>query len=97
MRIPFYQFFEGVPQFKLREIVIKSGESLMNLLTKETSVFTSKSELRRLVSGGGLSINKGKISDLDKIVDESFLLNERYILVQKGKKNYFLLVVEKTN
>ncbi|MDX2443417.1 MAG: tyrosine--tRNA ligase [Bacteroidales bacterium] len=93
----FLSVFEGVPQFKLREIVIKSGESLMNLLTKETSVFTSKSELRRLVSGGGLSINKGKISDLDKIVDESFLLNERYILVQKGKKNYFLLVVEKTN
>ena len=93
----FLSVFEGVPQFKLREIVIKSGESLMNLLTKETGVFTSKSELRRLVSGGGLSINKGKISDLDKIVDESFLLNERYILVQKGKKNYFLLVLEKAN
>ncbi len=93
----FLSVFEGVPKFEIKENVISKGEQVINLLTDEAQVFPSKGELRRLVSGGGLSINKEKISDLEQIVDQSFLLNERYILVQKGKKNYFLLVVEKAN
>lgn len=93
----FLSVFEGVPIFEIKENVISKGEQVINLLTEEAQVFQSKGELRRLVSGGGLSINKEKISNLEQIVDQSFLLNERYILIQKGKKNYFLLVVEKAN
>jgi len=93
----FLSVFEGVPKFEIKENVISKGVQVINLLTEEAQVFPSKGELRRLVSGGGLSINKEKISDLEQIVNQSFLLNERYILVQKGKKNYFLLVVEKAN
>jgi tyrosyl-tRNA synthetase len=47
--------------------------------------------MRRLVKGGGVSLNKEKLQDADKRVDESFLLNDKYLLVQKGKKNYFLV------
>jgi len=90
----FLSVFEGVPKFNVKEDVIIKGETIMNLLTDEAAVFPSKGELRRLVSGGGLSINKEKVSDLEKALNKSYLLNNRYILVQKGKKNYFLLVVE---
>jgi len=90
----FLSVFEGVPRFNVKEDAILKGESIINLLTDEAAVFPSKGELRRLVSGGGLSINKEKVSDLEKAVNKSYLLNNRYILVQKGKKNYFLLVVE---
>ncbi len=90
----FLSVFEGVPRFNVKEDVILKGESIINLLTDEAAVFPSKGELRRLVSGGGLSINKEKVSDLEKAMNKSYLLNNRYILVQKGKKNYFLLVVE---
>ena len=90
----FLSVFEGVPRFNVKEDVILKGESIINLLTDEAAVFPSKGELRRLVSGGGLSINKEKVSDLEKAMNKTFLLNNRYILVQKGKKNYFLLVVE---
>lgn len=90
----FLSVFEGVPKFNVKEDVIIKGETIMNLLTDEAAVFPSKGELRRLVSGGGLSINKEKVTDLEKAVSKSYLLNNRYILVQKGKKNYFLLILE---
>lgn len=90
----FLAVFEGVPQHEVPTQLIEEGEPLVSLLTDKTSIFPSKGELKRLVSGGGLSLNKEKISDLELIVDKNYLLNERYILVQKGKKNYFLIVLK---
>ncbi len=88
----FLSVFEGVPKYEVPFKKLESGLVLSSLLTEETSVFSSKGELRRLISGGGLSLNKKKVSDMNMHIDESQLLNKRYILVQKGKKNYFLIL-----
>lgn len=86
--------FEGVPQFKVAKSDIEAGINVVDLLAEKASVFPSKGELRRTIKGGGLSINKGKITDAETTVEASALLNDRYILVQKGKKNYFLIIAE---
>ncbi|MBR4840276.1 MAG: tyrosine--tRNA ligase [Paludibacteraceae bacterium] len=83
--------FEGVPQFEIAKADLESGVKAIELLTEKANVFSSKSEMRKLVQGGGLSINKAKLTEAEATIDSSYLLNGRYILVQKGKKNYFLL------
>ncbi len=89
----FLSVFEGVPVFDVKMEVIVNGITVADLLAEKTQVFPSKGELRRLVQGGGLSINKLKIENPDLPVGKEFLLNGKYLLVQKGKKNYFLLRV----
>ncbi len=89
----FLSVFEGVPVFDVNMDVIVSGVTVADLLAEKTQVFPSKGELRRLVQGGGLSINKLKIENPDLLVGKEFLLNGKYLLVQKGKKNYFLIRV----
>ncbi|MCF8379809.1 MAG: tyrosine--tRNA ligase [Bacteroidales bacterium] len=88
----FLSVFEGVPQFETKNNHPDSG--ILDFLVEETGVFSSKGELRRLISGGGLSINKEKISDENLIVTKDHFINGKYILVQKGKKNYFLISVK---
>jgi len=90
----FLAVFEGVPQFEVPAKTLAGGEEIVCLLTEKTGIFPSKGELRRLVSGGGLSINKEKITDLELVMDKSYLLNDKYLLVQKGKKNYFLIIAK---
>ena len=85
--------FDGVPQFEISRSLLKEGVKLADLLTDHAPVFPSKGELRKLAQGGGFSINKEKIADPYTLASEALLLNDRYILVQKGKKNYFLLKV----
>ena len=63
----------------------------MDLLSSETSVFASKGELRRLVDGGGLMVNKEKVSDPDRLLGPDDYINGKYLVVQKGKKNYYLI------
>jgi tyrosyl-tRNA synthetase len=87
----FLSVFEGVPVFDIRKEIIQSGVSVTDLCTEHSQVFASKGELRRLVQGGGLSINKIRIDDPELIIGADLLLNNKYLLVQKGKKNYFLL------
>lgn len=86
--------FEGVPQFEVSFDEIKQGVKMADLFTDKASIFPSKGELRKLVQGGGVSINKEKVADYDTTIDGSFLLNNKYILVQKGKKNYFLIIAK---
>ncbi len=86
--------FEGVPQFEVSLDEIKQGVKMADLFTDKASVFPSKGELRKLVQGGGVSINKEKVADYDTTIDGSYLLNNKYILVQKGKKNYFLIIAK---
>jgi tyrosyl-tRNA synthetase len=90
----FLSVFEGVPQFSISKQEIEAGITVVNLLSEKAAVFTSKGELRRTVKGNGLAINKEKVADADSVVDAGFLLGSKYILVQKGKKNYFLLIAE---
>ncbi len=89
----FLAVFEGVPVFEIGNEIIDGGVSIADLCAEHSQVFTSKGELRRLVQGGGLSLNKEKVENAEMIVGREFLLNGKYLLVQKGKKNYFLLKV----
>ena len=89
----FLSVFEGVPVFDVGMEIIANGVSAADLLAEHSQVFASKSEIRRLVQGGGLSINKLKIDNADLVVGKEYLLNNKYMLIQKGKKNYFLIRV----
>ncbi len=84
---------EGVPQFEVPRSVISEGVKLADLLTDHAAVFPSKGEMRKMVQGGGVSINKEKVTDPYAPATTDMLLNDKYILVQRGKKNYFLIKV----
>ncbi len=82
--------FAGVPQFEVSRSLLNNGIPILELLAGETSVFSSKGEARKMIQANGVSINKTKIS-LDKQLETDDLVKDRYVIVQKGKKNYFLL------
>ena len=84
--------FEGVPKYNLEIQGLETGTTLIDLLSVNTKICSSKSEARRIIEGGGLSINKVKINSQDIIIDKSFLISGSIILVQTGKKNYNLLI-----
>jgi tyrosyl-tRNA synthetase len=86
--------FEGVPQFKISLSLLKAGVKAIELLTDHAAVFPSKGEMRKMVQSGGVNINKEKLDNQDDVLNESHLLNGKYLLAQKGKKNYFLLIAE---
>ena len=88
----FLSVFGGVPQFEVSIDELKAGINLVELLAEKTGVFPSKGELRRTIQANGLSINKEKIGSTDVTLDDSFLIGGKYLLAQKGKKNYYLLV-----
>ena len=87
----FLSVFEGVPVYEVDAGVFKNKINLLELLVERSAVFPSKNELRRLVKGGGLSVNKEKIEDAEFIVSTKDLLNSKYLLIQKGKKDYYIL------
>jgi tyrosyl-tRNA synthetase len=89
--ITFLNIFEGVPIYEVNYNTFKNQVTLIDLLVEKAAVFESKGEFRRLIQGGGLSINKEKIDDAEKIMSYKNLLNNKYMLVQKGKKNYYLI------
>ncbi len=90
----FLSIFEGVPQFRISKTELDAGINVIELLAEKTEVFPSKGELRRTIKGNGLSINKEKIGNPDLIVNGEFLIGGKYILAQKGKKNYFLIIAQ---
>lgn len=90
----FLSVFEGVPTFEVELQNLKNGINVVDLLTDNAAVFPSKGELRRLLKGGGVSINKEKIASSDVEVNDQQLINGKYLLVQKGKKNYFLIIAK---
>lgn len=85
----FLSVFEGVPQFELPKE--KLGTDILNLLAVDSKVFPSKGECRKMIQANGLSINKEKYTDINGALSADYLINGKYILVQKGKKNYFIL------
>ena len=88
----FLQVFEGVPQFLVSRDKLAAGIKAVDLLAEETRVFPSKGEMRKTVQAGGVSINKDKLQDFEATINSSQLIAGKYILAQRGKKNYFLLV-----
>ncbi|MFA6713367.1 MAG: tyrosine--tRNA ligase, partial [Bacteroidales bacterium] len=88
----FLSVFDGVPQFDLKKGQLP--ENIIELLSVKTIVFPSKGECRKLIQGGGVGINKDKTSDINLNITEEYLINNKYILVQKGKKNYYILKFE---
>ncbi len=86
--------FEGVPQFEISKNELIQGIKAVDLLTEKAAVFPSKGEMRKTTQGGGVSVNKEKLPQFDKEISEKDLLNGKYILVQKGKKNYFLIIAK---
>ncbi len=90
----FLSVFEGVPIFKTSKTLFENGVDLIEGLTASAPVFPSKGDLRRTIKEGGLSINKEKVTDENIKLTKSDLLNNRYLLVQRGKKNYSIVMAE---
>lgn len=86
----FLALFDGVPQFEVPASVIENGCGIIDFLAEHTQVFASKGEARRMLKDNGVSINKNKVKD-DFFVTKDALMNGKYILVQKGKKNYYII------
>lgn len=88
----FLQVFDGVPQFNVSRNLLAGGVKAVELLTETAAVFPSKGEMRKTVQAGGVSINKDKLEDAETVIDTSYLIADKYILAQRGKKNYYLLI-----
>lgn len=86
--------FEGVPQFEVSKAEIEAGVKAVDLFTEKAAVFPSKGEMRKLVQGGGVSLNKEKLAAPDQEITAADLLDGKYLLVQRGKKNYYLLIAK---
>lgn len=85
----FLSVFEGVPQFEIS--ALETDREVLDLLATDTDVFSSKGEARRMITAGGVSINKQKLTSPEQRIKPSDFLNNKYLLVQKGKKNYYLI------
>lgn len=90
----FLSVFEGVPQYEIAAADLKPGIDIVDFLAGKTSVMASKGEARRALKSNAISINKEKVSGEEFIVNESHLIDGKYILAQSGKKNYFLIIVK---
>jgi|ADurb_Leu_03_Slu_FD_contig_123_10436_length_8213_multi_4_in_0_out_0_6 tyrosyl-tRNA synthetase len=90
----FLALFEGVPMFDISAGLLEAGVTLVDLCAVHTAITESKGEFRRLISGGGVSLNKSKMDNAEMIITREHLLNNKYILIQKGKKSYFLIRVK---
>ena len=88
----FLDIFEGVPRFEVSRDVI--GQPAVELFTSAAAVFASKGEMRKLVQGGGVSVNKEKLTAFDRNITTEDLIDGKYLLVQRGKKNYYLIIVK---
>ncbi len=88
------EIFEGVPQFHISKTELEEGIDITTLLAEKTTVFPSKGEVKKTIQGGGLSINKAKVEAISAILSPAYLINDQFIIVQKGKKNYFLIIAE---
>ena len=86
--------FEGVPRFTIDRGLLQSGVQPLTLLTELTNIFPSKGEARKTIQANGLSLNKEKLTDIDRLIGLDSLIGDKYLIVQKGKKNYYCIIVE---
>ena len=90
----FLQVFEGVPQYKISAAELAEGVDMLSLCAEKCNIFPSKGELRKLIQGGGVSLNKEKVADPYMVVSSANLIAGKYLLVQKGKKNNYIVIAE---
>lgn len=86
--------FEGVPRFNISRQELEAGIPALDLLAVKTAVFPSKGEARKMIQGGGVSVNKEKLTDPNATLNADAIIGGKYIHIQKGKKNHYLLIVE---
>ena len=86
--------FEGVPRFTIDRGLLQSGVQPLTLLAELTNIFPSKGEARKTIQANGLSLNKEKLTDIDRLIGLDSLIGDKYLIVQKGKKNYYCIIVE---
>jgi tyrosyl-tRNA synthetase len=89
----FLDIFDGVPQFTIAKADLENAINIVDFLVENTNIFPSKSEARKMIAGGGVSINKTKVESETETINLSHLINNKFIIAQKGKKNYFLITV----
>lgn len=90
----FLDVFEGVPQSTVLKAEVEAGINIVDLLSDKTGIFPSRGEARKMVSAGGVSINKQKIDTPEVLITAGNLINNKYLIAQKGKKNYFLIIAQ---
>ncbi len=88
------QVFEGITQFEILKEEFNAGYDVLTLLADKTTVFPSKGEAKKMIVGGGVSVNREKVPAPEKVFNSSDLINQKFLVVQKGKKNYFLVIVK---
>ena len=86
--------FDGVPRVEVDRETIHVGSGIVGFLSDITNIFPSKGEARKLIQSGGIAVNKEKINDINYSISDGNLLNDKYILIQKGKRNYFLVIIK---
>lgn len=90
----FLSVFSGVPQFRISKADLERGINIIDLVATYCTIFPSKGETRKMLQGGGVFLNKNKVVDAEFVVTTSNLINHKYLLAQKGKKNYFLIIAD---
>ena len=85
------EVFDGIPFYELPKSTFDGEVSLTELLAEKTQIFTSKGEAKKMIKNGGLMINKEKVSDENAVVGTGDFIKGKFLVVQKGKKNYFLI------
>ena len=88
----FLDVFDGVPTFELSKDKLPVG--ILDALAVETTIFPSKGEARKMIQGNGFSLNKEKMSDINYQLSDKDIIDGKYILVQKGKKDYYIIVIK---
>ncbi len=88
------EVFDGLPQFNIDKNRLSEGLNIVDLLAEHTKVFPSKGEAKKMIQGGGVSMNKEKINSADDVINANRLINGKYLVAQKGKKNYFLITAQ---
>ncbi|MDT3405180.1 tyrosine--tRNA ligase [Mucilaginibacter terrae] len=86
--------FEGVPNFKIKRADLEAGIGVLDLLAVHANVFPSKGEAKKMIQGGGTAINKVKVPAPEEIYNTDNLINGKFLVVQKGRRNYFLIIAE---
>jgi tyrosyl-tRNA synthetase len=86
--------FSGVPNYTIDAKELETGINAADLLAGKTAIFASKGEAKKMIQGGGVAINKVKINTAEDIYKSDKLINNKYLVAQKGKKNYFLIIAE---
>lgn len=85
---------EGMERFEVSREVLVSGVNVLELLAAQTQIFPSKSEARKMLQANGFAFNKDKYTDIEGVIDTQMLMHNRYLIAQKGKKQYFLIEVK---